>query len=321
MPDSPESSQQSETGSTSRRNRHSDRVTRACTFCKARKIKCTGELPKCQNCQRHQRACVYRTEMDRRATDRTAQLKIDELQSRVQELESVLAAQRDYIHISSLAPHNHLLPNHLPSTELLSQEGTDGMDPFGTGRLVLSSTGNLHLHPSATFYCPAHVIPEWRQALDTLNNTRSVPLPAYLAPYLPFHTTQAHHRKLVDLAFDCLLCFGPNPLKDKFVDSMDFDPDRRGLYFSPILHLAILGAGWRYCSDPEMLAMYYPKSPIENRGLEYVEKARDMVLQEADTGHLSNMLALMVMTLFYVGQTKDTMAGSCFSECGFRRRS
>lgn len=179
------------------------------------------------------------------------------------------------------------------------------MDPFGAGRLVLSSTGNLHLHPSATFYCPAHVIPEWRQALDTLNNTRSVPLPAYLAPYLPFHTTQAHHRKLVDLAFDCLLCFGPNPLKDKFVDSMDFDPDRRGLYFSPILHLAILGAGWRYCSDPEMLAMYYLKSPIENRGLEYVEKARDMVLQEADTGHLSNMLALMVMTLFYVGQTKE----------------
>lgn len=170
----------------------------------------------------------------------------------MQELESVLAAQRDYIHISSLAPHSHFLPSHLPSTELLSQEGTDGIESFGTGRLVLSSTGNLHLHPAATFYCPAHVIPEWRQALDTLNNTRSVPLPAYLSPYLPFHTTQAHHRKLVDLAFDCLLCFGPNPLKDKFVDSMDFDPDRRGLYFSPILHLAILGAGWRYCSDPEI---------------------------------------------------------------------
>lgn len=223
----------------------------------------------------------------------------------MQKLESVLAAQRDYIHISSLAPHNHLLSNHLPSTELLNQEGTDGTEHFGTGRLVLSSTGNLHLHPSATFYCSAHVIPEWRQALDTLNNTRSVPLPAYLAPYLPSHTTQAHHRKLVDLAFDCLLCFGPNPLKDKFVDSMDFDPDRRGLYFSPILHLAILGAGWRYCSDPGMLAMYYPKSPIENRGLEYVDKARDIVLQEADTGHLSNMLALMVMTLFHVGQTKE----------------
>lgn len=179
------------------------------------------------------------------------------------------------------------------------------MDPFETGRLVLSSTGNLHLHPSATFYCPAHVIPEWRQALDTLGNTRSVALPAYLAPYLPFHTTQGHHRKLVDLAFDCMLCFGPNPLKNKFLDSMDFDPDRRGLYFSPILHLTILGIGWRYCTDPEMLAMYYAKSPIENRGSEHVDKARDMVMQEADTGQLSNTLALMVMALFYVGQSKE----------------
>ncbi|OWZ73110.1 hypothetical protein AYX14_01363 [Cryptococcus neoformans] len=318
MPDSPESSQQSETGPTSRRNRNSERITRACSFCKTRKIRCTGELPKCRNCQRHGKACVYRTEMDRRATDRTAQLKIDELQSRVQELESILAAQRNDIHTSSLASSSHIFPNCLPSRGRLSQEGIDEMDPFETGRLVLSSTGNLHLHPSATFYCPAHVIPEWRQALDTLGNTRSVALPAYLAPYLPFHTTQGHHRKLVDLAFDCMLCFGPNPLKDKFLDSMDFDPDRRGLYFSPILHLTILGIGWRYCTDPEMLAMYYAKSPIENRGSEYVDKARDMVMQEADTGQLSNMLALMVMALFYVGQSKDTMAGSCFMMCQYQ---
>lgn len=83
---------------------------------------------------------------------------------------------------------------------------------------------------------------------------------------------------MIDLVFDCMLCFGLNFFKDKFIDFMDFDLDCWGLYFLLIFYLIILGIGWRYCIDLEMLVMYYVKFLIENRGLEYVDKVRDMVM-------------------------------------------
>ncbi|OAG10556.1 uncharacterized protein CC84DRAFT_1161478 [Paraphaeosphaeria sporulosa] len=35
------------------------RVSRACLSCRARKIKCNGAQPKCQNCADNQGDCVY----------------------------------------------------------------------------------------------------------------------------------------------------------------------------------------------------------------------------------------------------------------------
>src|SRR5437868_4902379 len=35
------------------------RVQRACLTCRARKIKCNGGLPKCQNCLENPKPCVY----------------------------------------------------------------------------------------------------------------------------------------------------------------------------------------------------------------------------------------------------------------------
>nr|XP_018266862.1 uncharacterized protein I303_00842 [Kwoniella dejecticola CBS 10117]OBR89020.1 hypothetical protein I303_00842 [Kwoniella dejecticola CBS 10117] len=183
--------------------------------------------------------------------------------------------------------------------------------PFKTGRLVLSSTGNLHLFPSATFYCPAHVIPEWRHALDSFL-IRSTPLPGYLASYLPFPMAEEHHQLLVDLAFDCLLCFGPNPFKSKFILAMNQDPDTRGHYFSPLFHLCVLGIGWRYCTDRTVVQMYYPNTPKDNRGSAYMEKARHMLLEDSAAPELSTVLALFTLTLYYVGEIKDPLAGCCF---------
>ncbi|OCF37841.1 hypothetical protein I316_00065 [Kwoniella heveanensis BCC8398] len=283
----------SEGGSSSRRHADRRNASRACDHCRSRKTRCTGEMPRCQLCERTGRSCSYSLEADRRMTDRSALNKLEKLQERVYELEHLLAA-------SGSDP----VPSNLTNRSDVA--------PFETGRLILSSTGNLHLHPSATFYCPAYVKSDWEHVLDSLSSSRSVVLPGYLATYLPFPMSREHHRLLIDLAFDCQLCFGPNPFKDKFIDAMDSDPDSRTFYFSPCLHLCVLALGWRYCHDPEIIAMYYPNnSASDRRGVAFVDRARDMILAEADTAHLSNTLALFAMSLFYVGIHNDRLGGSC----------
>ncbi|KAF2625797.1 hypothetical protein BU25DRAFT_412445 [Macroventuria anomochaeta] len=36
-----------------------DRVTRACKTCRKRKVKCSGDVPRCANCQATGLNCVY----------------------------------------------------------------------------------------------------------------------------------------------------------------------------------------------------------------------------------------------------------------------
>ncbi|WVQ82905.1 hypothetical protein IAT38_005041 [Cryptococcus sp. DSM 104549] len=276
-----------------RQRRHNDRknATRACEYCRGRKTRCTGESPRCLACQKQGRTCVYPVEVDKRATDRTAILKIEQLQARVQELEIILSATKS----ASLAFASPT--THAPE-----------FDPFQTGCLILSSTGNLHLHPSATFYQPASLIPEWETALQSLPKRR-VPLPGYLASYLPFPMMAEHHARLIDFAFEGLLSFGAAPFKDRFVQGMNLDPDVHGLYFSPILHLCVLGIGWRYCQDLDVISMYYPGTDPTLRGDDFMDMARDMVLKESNSVQLSNILSAFFLALYYVGCHKDSMSG------------
>lgn len=181
---------------------------------------------------------------------------------------------------------------------------TDLTQPFDTGQLVLSSTGNLHLAPSATFYRPAYVISEWQHALERLN-APTVSLPGYLASYLPFPMAESHHAHLIDLAFDCLLTFGINPFKRQFLTTLKSDPDSRGWYFSPTLHLSLLGIGWRYCRDEKMIAMYYPKATRSLQGQAFIERAKNLILPDMNAPCLGAILSLFVMSLYHVGFSQE----------------
>ena len=228
-----------------------------------------------------------------------------ELQARVRSLErraqgltdSQTPSSRTSTRAHSPAESNRS-PSPSPSASTVTSRHQEE-EPFETGQLVLSTTGNLHLLPEATFYRPAYVVPEWQHSLQV--PTR----PGYLARYLPFPIAETHHRLLVDTTFDTLLSFGPNPFRDKFVAAMNADPDARGPYFSPILHLCVLGVGWRNIRDQTILRLYYPYTHRDQHGEEFVNKARDMVLAECVTPHLSNIWALFVMALFYVGVMKE----------------
>ncbi|ORY27097.1 hypothetical protein BCR39DRAFT_539242 [Naematelia encephala] len=283
------------TATPSKRQRRSERshVSRACDPCRGRKAKCSGDKPACQTCLRSGRTCVYASDADGRSTERTARQQVELLQSRLQEFESGMSGLDD-------------------SAE--TRDTRANWQPFPTGRLVLSANGNLHLLPSATFYHPAHAAPAWQQILEALE-PRPVPLPGYLAPYLPFPMAQDHHRQILHNAFDNLLSFGMNSFEGVFLETMEADSNSRGLYFSPMLHLCCLGVGWRYCRDRRLFAMYHDQdTPYENRGDAFIQKAADLLLDDMAAPRLSTLLSLMLLTLYHIGMLKESLATSFTGE-------
>lgn len=176
--------------------------------------------------------------------------------------------------------------------------------PFGTGRLVLSQTGNLHLYPAATFYSPAYLAPDWQKALEALV-PRPPSRPGYLAPYLPFPLDPVHHRRLIDLCFDRMWSFGMNVVADKFLDEMGKDPMGRGWYFSPMAHLAVLAVGWRYFKDPAV-GMYYAQENVGARGNAFAQKALERLWDEVADPRLSTIFALVTLSIYYTGMQGES---------------
>ncbi|KAL1413326.1 hypothetical protein Q8F55_001085 [Vanrija albida] len=327
------------TGEPARRIRPASRrnVARACEQCRTRKTRCSGDQPICALCRRLGKDCVYSTVVDGRLTDKSAKRKLEYLQNRVRTLETALA---DALRGQTSAPAVQSQPlgasQHLPqyqghsflinpgegltTTELIRRarpvstfdENSPDWDPFGVGRLALSQNGALHLYPAATFYSPAHMAPDWEKALEALI-AGPVNRPGYLAPYLPFPLAPEHHTALIDLCFSHMLSFGMNSFKDKFIAEMRQDPMGKTAYFSPMLHLAVLGVGFRYFRDPEGVGMYYSGEGASNRGEVFIEKAMTMVMDEVRDPRLSVILGLLLLCGYNVGVMKDPVASSLYA--------
>lgn len=146
--------------------------------------------------------------------------------------------------------------------------------------------------------------PDWEKALEALI-AGPVNRPGYLAPYLPFPLAPEHHTALIDLCFSHMLSFGMNSFKDKFITEMRQDPMGKTAYFSPMLHLAVLGVGFRYFRDPEGVGMYYSGEGASNRGEVFIEKAMTMVMDEVRDPRLSVILGLLLLCGYNVGVMKE----------------
>ncbi|KAJ5683446.1 hypothetical protein N7462_006611 [Penicillium macrosclerotiorum] len=70
------------------RTRPLKHVTRACTSCRKRKIKCDGAKPQCANCALYKQECAFSGEIDKRSI--ASRSKISSLVSYIQSLESIL---------------------------------------------------------------------------------------------------------------------------------------------------------------------------------------------------------------------------------------
>lgn len=173
------------------------------------------------------------------------------------------------------------------------------LDPWGTGELVLSGTGNLHSNPEATLYRPVNV----RLARPQIPEGPAHYLPCS-ATYLPIPLDTEQHRLLVELAFTYALNLGMNAWKMLFIESMM--KGVRNPFYSPALHMAVVANGLRYCRDPAVIARYLTDGQqYRDRGLVFLDAARREVEKEAQNPQLSTILAYLLICATYVGMSLE----------------
>jgi hypothetical protein len=127
----------------------------------------------------------------------------------------------------------------------------------------------------------------------------------YLASYLPFPLDPVHHALLLDACFSHLFSFGRTAFRDKFEAEMEADPMQCGNHFSPMLHLAILGIGWRYVTDEPVTRTYYCETNVARRGEAFIEKGLQLMMGEVSDPRLSTVIGLIALSEYHTGMLKE----------------
>lgn len=212
------------------------------------------------------------------------------------------------------------------------EEEEETNEPFGTGALVLSADGNLHLGAEATFYRPG-LFPIPRsyvaaEALIDLGGSNQPPdalrggggeflddessptpysemPPPHEATYLPYPLDPSLHQQLLDLFFAFTSPFGMNSFKTQFMASMRRDPTKKQLYFSPFLHLVCLGIGSRYNLAGQSAGYYTSSQDFLERGEIFIDRARAMADSETQSPTLGTILGLVYLSIHCYGMMKE----------------
>ncbi|KAI5480127.1 hypothetical protein MNV49_001787 [Pseudohyphozyma bogoriensis] len=221
------------------------------------------------------------------------------LRKRILELEEELSSLR----LASGLPQ----PSNLVAGRSDPPVDVGSTAPFPTGNLHLFPSGELGVRPEATFYRVKDTKRDDVEGPSTFRSLESTPqgVPGHLAPYLPFPIEAEHHRYLIDLCFDCMLSFGLNVFKDKFVEAMDHNATVKSLNFSPALHLVCLSIGWRYARDPFVLAIYTADASYEERGQALTAATKRILEVEMDSPDLNTLVAVTLLAVYCVGSVDE----------------
>lgn len=180
------------------------------------------------------------------SSDESLRRENESLRLRVTQLEQTLNCLNPGSPSSITATVASSYPDGRAANGVIEQAGSIDA-PFPTGSMILAPSGELGLNTEATFYRPVDMRDNSNHTeLDStsdLLDILGVGLPGYLAPHLPFPISADHHQHLINLCFDHQLSFGLNAFKFNFIEAMNRDATKSGLYYSPALHLACLGVG------------------------------------------------------------------------------
>lgn len=86
---------------------------------------------------------------------------------------------------------------------------------------------------------------------------------------------------------------------------MEADPAQRGVYYSPMLHLAILGVGWRYMTDERVIRTYYDLDSVPNRGEQFIDAALHLLIRELADPRMSTVIGLVALSEYHTGMLKE----------------
>ncbi|KAL5382878.1 hypothetical protein PMIN03_012016 [Paraphaeosphaeria minitans] len=192
------------------------RVSRACMSCRARKIKCNGVQPKCQNCTDNQPACIYAaTRKDRlkTATEHNQDLLNLLLELRPaasprekQKIDDILAVPADDVAEAAVALHKspEKTPDDTPNFPLEDQVRTADLDEANVTAEVGSNEDIDNLgedllsskHSRAIGYMGKNSEVQW---LRRLHREADAPSPGHhdYGPYgPPGSSAQAHDERI-----------------------------------------------------------------------------------------------------------------------------
>lgn len=162
-----------------------ERVKRACTWCKRRKVKCDGQSP-CKNCKIHQHLCEYpRMGEETLTLSRPYQARkphseeyVKYLENRVHELEQKLAGTDQSIDIDSAFAHNGyicsprkhdiLTKHHSIFPRELAKSLVKGIEPEQRKDIAIPRIQFYGWNMSGEYYLKSRPLPPLEPVLDLL---------------------------------------------------------------------------------------------------------------------------------------------------------
>ncbi|KAJ5382637.1 hypothetical protein N7517_000548 [Penicillium concentricum] len=206
--------------------RYNRRVPRACSSCRQRKTKCSGDTPVCRQCRELRATCSY-PEGWRERTKK----EVENLSERVNEYENLLKDLANVVNLSAAERIRSLLDKHGPEVDYSShnsqsQSATPQDDlPINDEPSSPSSIGSLEAidrveedinrseHARATGYMGKNSEITWMQRLQREADQRSKGLPGSLEPGQDLKTDDALAMHAVNYHLDDLDISVPGPVQ------------------------------------------------------------------------------------------------------------
>ena len=128
-------------------NNANNRIAQACDRCRAKKIKCTGELPACGQCRSVGLDCRTSDKLSRKSFPRgyteSLEQRVRDLETEIQELKDLLDERDEKIELLSKL-HDFTNPRNPPSFHTpLETSSSDPLAKGGNGRQLLPSTHKM----------------------------------------------------------------------------------------------------------------------------------------------------------------------------------
>ncbi|KAI9258795.1 fungal-specific transcription factor domain-containing protein [Phascolomyces articulosus] len=281
------------------------RLAQACDVCRRKKIKCDGARPTCANCEKLGRQCTYNPNVKKRGP---RQGYIEMLEKRLDKMEKMLSRASE----GSQSNTNNNNEEPMVGTSSSSNNNTNGnTNATGSvregndsdlqhGRSASLASSSSYASPTQTTN-PATAQQQQQQQQQVAAASAAAAVAAACAntavnldtciygksSQLPCMDIILH---LVELYFENIYFYTPIFHRETLMR------DIREQRCSEFLILCILAASARFSERPDVR-----EDPPWHSGEKYASKARELLLNAIDTPSLSNVQALILLTLHEYG--------------------
>ncbi|ORY35048.1 fungal-specific transcription factor domain-domain-containing protein [Naematelia encephala] len=234
------SRQEEDLGTMTAAKRRKTNVSRACTTCRRRRVRCDG-LPRCSTCQVSDVECIYDPDQDGRKP--ATKLYVEALVNRVKALEEQLANQDGN---TSSTPGSPMDTGLTTAARLLESEGA-------RGTLRIENNSVMHHGPSSAFMHLPDISDRLQEDVEIVGWSPEAFSPGQDLASVPWHrhlpvgcvADSDEHERHLDLFFSYLngWCYNIDEASFRaglYASASSSSPSWRNSHYSPLLHNAML---------------------------------------------------------------------------------